>query len=54
MPPHIHEAAIVDVLQRIMKILDPPSPPPEPPPPGIGFHVEEDAVPYRTSKRAKP
>src|SRR4029077_7403285 len=29
---NIHEAAIVDVLQRIMKILDPPPPPPEPPP----------------------
>jgi len=30
---NIHEAAIVDVLQRIMKILDPPPPPPEPPRP---------------------
>ena len=47
----IHEAAIVDVLQRIMKILDPPPPPPEPPPPQIGFHVREDAVPYRTRRR---
>jgi len=47
-----HEAAIVDVLQRIMKILDPPPPPPEPPPPEIGFHVREDAVPYRIRRRA--
>ena len=47
----IHEAAIVDVLQRIMKILDPPPPLPEPPPPEIGFHVKEDAVPYRIKKR---
>jgi ORF6N domain len=47
----VHEAAIVDVLQRIMKILDPPPPPPEPPPPEIGFHVKEDAVPYRIKRR---
>ena len=48
---NIHEAAIVDVLQRIMKILDPPPPPPEPPPPEIGFHVEEDAIPYRIRRK---
>ena len=48
---NIHEAAIVDVLQRIMEILDPPPPPPEPPPPEIGFHIKEDAVPYRTRRR---
>ena len=47
----IHEAAIVEVLQRIMKILDPPPPPPEPPPTEIGFHVKEDAVPYRVRRR---
>jgi hypothetical protein len=43
----VHEVAIVEVLQRIMKILDPPPPPPEPPSPGIGFHVKEEAEPYR-------
>jgi hypothetical protein len=48
----IHEAAIVDVLQRIMKILDPPSPPPEPPPTEIGFHVREEAVRYRIRWKA--
>ena len=47
----IHETAIVDVLQRIMKILDPPPAPPEPSPPEIGFHVKEDAVPYRIKRR---
>jgi ORF6N domain len=47
----VHEAAIVDVLQRIMKSLDPPPPPPEPPPLEIGFHVKEDAVPYRIKRR---
>ena len=49
----VHEAAIVDVLQRIMKVLDPPPPPPEPPPPEIGFHVKEDAVPYRTKRKVR-
>jgi hypothetical protein len=44
----VHEVAIVDFLQCVMKILDPPPPPPEPPPPEIGFHVKEDAVPYRS------
>lgn len=48
-----HETAIVEVLQRIMKTLDPPPPPPEPPAPEIGFHVKEDAVPYRTKRRMK-
>ena len=48
---NVHEAVIVDVLQRIMKILDPPPPPPVPPPPEIGFHVKEDAVPYRTKRK---
>jgi hypothetical protein len=46
-----HEAAIVDVLQRIIKILDPPPPPPEPPVPEIGFHVKEDAIPYRVKRK---
>ena len=47
----VHEVAIVEVLQRIMKILDPPPPQPEPLPPEIGFHVKEDAVPYRIKRR---
>jgi hypothetical protein len=33
-----HEAAIVDVLQRLMRLLDPP-PAPEPPRRQIGFHA---------------
>jgi hypothetical protein len=47
----VHEAAIVEVLQRIMRILDPPPPPPGPAPPEIGFHVKEDALPYRTGRK---
>jgi hypothetical protein len=34
-----HESAIVDVLQRIMALLDPPPPPPEPPKREMGFHA---------------
>lgn len=34
-----HEVAIVDVLQRIMALLDPPPPPPEPPKREMGFHA---------------
>lgn len=49
----VHEAAIVDVLQRIMKILDPPPPPPTPQPPEIGFHVREDVVPYRVRRKPR-
>jgi hypothetical protein len=33
----IHEAAIVEVLRRIMLLLDPPPPPPDPPRQRIGF-----------------
>jgi hypothetical protein len=47
----VHEAAIVEILQRVMKILDPPPPRPEPPPPEIGFHVKEEAAPYRVKPR---
>ncbi len=50
---NIHEAAIVDVLQRVMKILDPPPPPLEPPTPETGFHVKEDPLPYRIRRRAE-
>ena len=38
----VHEAAIVDVLQRIMDILNPPPPPPDPPKRQIGFHARPD------------
>lgn len=35
----IHEAAIVEVLQRIMRILDPPPEPDPPTRPEIGYHT---------------
>lgn len=34
-----HESAIVEVLQRVMALLDPPPVPPEPPPREMGFHT---------------
>jgi hypothetical protein len=34
----VHEAAIVEVLQELMQILNPPPPPLEPPRRRIGFH----------------
>ena len=41
----VHESVIVDVLRRVMEILDPPPLPPEPSRRRIGFHVrpEDDA-----------
>ena len=38
----VHESVIVDVLRRVMEILDPPPLPPEPPRRRIGFHVEPE------------
>ena len=48
----VHEVAIVDILQRVMNILDPP-PEPEPPRRQIGFHAkpDEDAPAARSRKR---
>jgi phage regulator Rha-like protein len=48
----VHEVAIVEVLQRVMAILDPPPPPPEPPRREIGFHVKPDDSP-KSKIRAK-
>jgi ORF6N domain len=49
----VHEAAIVEVLQRIMTILDPPPASPEPARPQIGFHIKEDAAPYRVKRKPR-
>ncbi len=36
-----HEAAIVDIVQRLLKLLEPPAPlPPPPPKRPIGFHAQ--------------
>jgi ORF6N domain len=40
--------AVFDAIRQLMA-----PPPPQPPRPEIGFHVKEDAIPYRTRKRGK-
>jgi hypothetical protein len=47
----VHESVIVDVLRRVMEILDPPPPPPDPPRRRIGFHVEPDDKPESKAKK---
>ena len=49
----VHEVAIVEVLQRVMAILDPPPPPPEPPRREIGFHVKPDDAPKSKARARK-
>jgi len=39
---------VFDAIRQLM------APPPAPPKPEIGFHVREEAAPYRISRRAKP
>ena len=46
-----HEAAIIEVLRRVMDILDPPPPPPEPPRRRIGFHVEPEEKPVAKARK---
>ncbi|MEK7678295.1 MAG: ORF6N domain-containing protein [Verrucomicrobiota bacterium] len=43
-----HDTALRDIYQKLRPLL---SPPPEPPRPEIGFHVKEDAAPYRTQRK---
>lgn len=45
----LHDTALRDIFQKLQPLL---APPPMPPKPEIGFHVKEDALPYRVSKKA--
>ena len=47
----VHESVIVNVLRRVMEILDPPPLPPEPPKRRIGFHVEPEDKPASKAKK---
>jgi hypothetical protein len=47
----VHESVIVDVLRRVMEILDPPPLPPEPPKRQIGFQVEPEDKPGSKAKK---
>ena len=42
-----HDAALRDILRELRPLLEPP---PAPLKPQIGFHVKEDAPPYRTKR----
>jgi len=44
----LHDGALRDIYQKLRPMLEPP---PVPPKPEIGFHVKEDAVPYRVKKK---
>ena len=44
----LHDAALREIYQQLRPLLEPP---PAPPKPQIGFHVKEDALPYRVRKR---
>jgi len=46
-----HEAAIIEVLRRMMDILDPPPPPPEPPRRRIGFQVGPEEKPVAKARK---
>ena len=46
----VHDVTLREILQKLRPLLEPP---PQPPKPEIGFHVKEDAVPYRTKRRVK-
>jgi hypothetical protein len=45
----VHDVTLREILQKLRPLLEPPPPAPKP---EIGFHVKEDAVPYRTKRKA--
>lgn len=49
----VHESVIVDVLRRVMDVLDPPPEPPEPEKPGrrIGFNADADGKPVAKARK---
>ena len=44
----LHDSALHEIFHQLRPLLQPP---PAPPKPEIGFHVKEDAVPYRIRPR---
>jgi hypothetical protein len=42
----LQDGALRDIYQKCRPLLEPPPPKPE-----IGFHVKEDAVPYRAKRK---
>jgi len=43
-----HDSALNTIWTKLQPLL---APPPDPPRPEIGFHIKEDAMPYRTSRK---
>ena len=43
----LHDAGLREIYQRLRPLLEPP---PVPPKPEIGFHIKEEATPYRVKK----
>ncbi len=43
----LHDGALRGIFQKLRPLLEPPPPPPKP---EIGFHIKEDARPYRVRK----
>jgi hypothetical protein len=46
----VHDVTLRDILQKLRPLLEPPPVPK--PKPEIGFHVKEDALPYRTRRHS--
>jgi hypothetical protein len=44
----LHDGALRDIYKKLRPLLEPP---PAPPKPEIGFHVKEERVPYRVTRR---
>jgi hypothetical protein len=45
----VHDVALREIWEKLRPLLAPPPPPAKP---EIGFHVKEEPVPYRTSRKA--
>jgi hypothetical protein len=45
----LHDSALHDIYQKLRPLLQPAPPPAKP---QIGFHVKEDSVPYRITRKA--
>ncbi len=48
---YIHDAGLREIYQKLRPLL---APPPEQLKPEIGFHVKEDATPYRIRRKTSP
>lgn len=46
----LHDSALREIYQKLRPLLEPPAAPPKP---EIGFHIKEDAVPYRIIRRGQ-